>query len=130
MGLRELGANVFEFPTIRIEPANDSTFNAAAANLARGHFDWVVLTSVNGVDALFAEFAKHQFDARAMKAKVAAVGSATAQRLAENGIRADLLPPEFVAESIVEALKTKGEIAGKSSCWPEPTLRAATFPPR
>lgn len=113
IGLRERGANVFEFPTIKIEPAAGSELGAAAANLSRGHYDWVVLTSVNGIDALFAELAKLKLDARAVKAKVAAVGSATAQRLAEHGIRADLLPPEFVAESIVEALRTQGEIRGK-----------------
>lgn len=113
IGLRERGANVFEFPTIRIAPADGPELGGSVANLARGHFNWLVLTSVNGVDAVFAEFEKHGLDARALKAKVAAVGSATAERLLEKGIRADLLPPEFVAESIVEALKTQGEISGR-----------------
>ena len=113
IGLRERGANVFEFPTIRIAPSDGCELGGAVANLMRGHYDWVVVTSVNGVDALFDELSTHNFDARALKAKVAAVGSATAERLLEKGIRADLLPPEFVAESIVEALQTQGEISGK-----------------
>ncbi|HYG74272.1 MAG TPA: uroporphyrinogen-III C-methyltransferase [Planctomycetota bacterium] len=113
MGLRELGATVFEFPTIRIAPPESNDIDEAAKKLAAGAYDWVVLTSVNGIDALFAALQRQKLDSRAFKARVAAIGSATSQRLREHGIEADLIPPEFVAESIVESLKTKGEIAGK-----------------
>jgi len=112
-GLRELGCTVYEFPTIRIAPSESSALADAVTKLASGAFDWVVLTSVNGVDALFAEFNKQGFDARSFKAKAAAIGSATARRLSEKGVSADLIPPEYVAESIVEALKKVGEISGK-----------------
>ncbi|MCZ7647508.1 MAG: uroporphyrinogen-III C-methyltransferase [Planctomycetota bacterium] len=106
--LEALGAEVLRFPTIRIEPAEEPGALAAAVRRL-GEFDWVVLTSVNGVDALFAELKRQERDARAFgPAKVAAVGSATAARLAEYGVRADLLPPKYVAESIVEALRAKG----------------------
>ena len=112
-GLRGLGAVVFEFPTIRIERSESPEMSAAVAALTEGRFDWVVLTSVNGVDALFEELYRLKQDARAIRARVAAVGSATAARLLEKGIQADLLPSEYVAESIVETLKACGEISGK-----------------
>jgi uroporphyrinogen III methyltransferase/synthase len=110
--LCELGAQVFEFPTIRIVPEGQE-LAGAVARLADGGFDWLVLTSVNGVDALFGELARRELDARAVRAKVAAIGSATSRRLAENGIRADLVPPEYIAESIAATLRERNEIAGK-----------------
>jgi len=113
LGLRDLGAMVYEFPTIRIAPPEGSNLDRAALQLSSGAFDWVVLTSVNGVDALFDALSRQNLDARAVRAKVAAIGSATSQRLLERGVRADLIPPEFIAESVVASLKTKSEIAGK-----------------
>jgi uroporphyrinogen III methyltransferase/synthase len=112
-GLRLLGCSIYEFPTIRIAPSEKKDLAAAVIRLAAGDFDWVVLTSVNGIDALFAEMNRQGLDARRFKARVAAIGSATARRLSEHGITADLIPPEYVAESIVEALQKVGEIAGR-----------------
>jgi len=111
--LAQLGALVYEFPTIRIEPSQEEDWQDAAARLGRGEFDWVVLTSVNGVDALFDELARRELDARAVRAKVAAIGSATARRLLERGIRADLVPPEFLAASIARELQSRDAIAGR-----------------
>ncbi|HEY3321878.1 MAG TPA: uroporphyrinogen-III C-methyltransferase [Planctomycetota bacterium] len=111
--LGELGAQVVEFPTIRIEPPTDSALKDAVGKLVQGAFDWVVLTSVNGVDAVFAELARQQLDARAFRAKAAAIGSNTARRLEHFGVKADLIPPEFLAESIATALQTQSAIAGK-----------------
>ncbi|HYF49825.1 MAG TPA: uroporphyrinogen-III C-methyltransferase [Planctomycetota bacterium] len=112
-GLRERGANVFEFPTIRIEFKQSPELAKAAADLAEGRFEWLILTSVNGVDALFEELYRQKRDARAVKARVAAVGSATDAHLRSRGIVPDLVPPEYLAESIVESLKTQGQISGK-----------------
>ncbi|MGD0089286.1 MAG: uroporphyrinogen-III C-methyltransferase [Planctomycetota bacterium] len=111
--LAELGAEVYEFPAIRIEPSTAGDWQDAAARLGRGEFDWVVLTSVNGVDALFGELARRNLDARAVRAKVAAIGSATDQRLLEKGIRADLVPPKFLAESIAAELQSRNAVAGQ-----------------
>ncbi|MCY3024390.1 MAG: uroporphyrinogen-III synthase, partial [Planctomycetota bacterium] len=112
-GLAALGALVYEFPTIRIAPAQGPELHAAVERLARGQFDWLVLTSVNGVDALADELSRQALDARAVRAKAAAIGPATAQRLGEKGIRADLVPPEFLSESVVAALQSQGAIAGR-----------------
>ena len=96
--LETLGADVLELPTIAIEP-----IDFALPDL--GPYDWLVLTSVNGVAAFFDRgLASAGLDARALAAlRVAAIGPGTARSLAARGIRADLVPERFVAESLVDA---------------------------
>ncbi len=60
-GLRELGCTVYEFPTIRIAPSESTALAESVKKLGAGNYDWVVLTSVNGVDALFAEMKRQEF---------------------------------------------------------------------
>ncbi|MCW8129003.1 MAG: uroporphyrinogen-III C-methyltransferase [Planctomycetota bacterium] len=109
--LADLGAEVLTLPVIKIAPPDDPRALAAAAKQL-DKFDWVVLTSVNGVDALFDELARQGRDARAFgPCKAASVGPATTARLAEKGIRADLQPPKYVAEEIVASLDARGALA-------------------
>ena len=61
--LRELGADVIELPTIRIEPPTDLRGFAELVQDAHG-YDWIVFTSANGVDAFFNLFYKLYDDAR------------------------------------------------------------------
>jgi uroporphyrinogen III methyltransferase/synthase len=69
-------------------------------------FDLVCLTSPNGVAILFDRLAERGEDARALAgATVAAIGPGTARALAERGIRADVVPERFVAESLVASLE-------------------------
>jgi uroporphyrinogen-III synthase len=98
--LHELGAEAVEVPTIAIEGPSDggSGLRAAASRLASGDYDWLVLTSPNGVERLF----EHVPDARAVHAEVAAIGPGTAAALAERRIVADLVPERFVAEGLLE----------------------------
>ena len=103
--LRALGASVVELPAIRIHPLDETPEDAAmVANI--GSYGLVVLTSVNGVDALFERLDHLGRDARAIpeEATVVAIGPATAERLLAHGVRADLVPERFVAEGILEAL--------------------------
>jgi len=98
--LREIGADVVELPMIEIaEPADGgAALRDAAGRL--GSFDWVVFTSANAVERLFACLR----DARALgTARVAAVGTKTAEALARHGVVADLVPPQFVAEALLDA---------------------------
>ena len=106
--LASLGAHVIGAPALKLEPPEDWT--AVDASLRRlEHYDWLVLTSANGVDALFARLSALQLDARALApVRIAAVGPATAARLAEHGIRADVVPPEAVGESLAESLTAAG----------------------
>jgi len=93
--LRERGAEPLEVPTIEIRPvASCAELDRAVADLAARRFDWVVLTSVNGVAALRArvEALGHGPDGVAATAKVAAVGPATEAALRDWGVTPDLVP--------------------------------------
>ena len=110
--LENFGADVLEFPTIKISPPSDNfeSMDAAIKNLKT--FDWIIFTSANGVEKFFARLKFFNLDARIFgNAKVAAIGSATAERLSDFGIIADLVPKEFRAEGLIDALKDK--ISGK-----------------
>ena len=99
-----LGAEVIEMPTIRIAPAEDpAPLREAVAEVER--FDWIVLTSVNGVEAFFAALADAGKDSRALAGcKVCAIGPATRAALAAAGIRADAQPAKFVSSEIAATL--------------------------
>jgi uroporphyrinogen III methyltransferase/synthase len=112
-GLRDLGATVFEFPTIRIDFTPTVDLTTSVTELTKGAYDWLILTSVNGVDAVFNELFRQKSDARGIRSRIAAIGSATEAHLRSRGVVPDLVPPEYVAESIVESLKTQGAVTGK-----------------
>jgi len=98
--LRTEGAEVIEVPTIEIAAAPDAgaALFAAVARLVGVRAGWVVLTSTNAVDALFAVL----HDARDLGGlKVAAVGRATAEALRHRGIVADLVPPKANGEALL-----------------------------
>ena len=102
--LRELGAEVVETPAIRIEPR---PLEGALLDAVRGigEYALVCLTSPNGVRLLFDGLAETGQDARALAgATVAAIGPGTAAELERRGVRADIVPEQFVAEALVEAL--------------------------
>ena len=104
--LTALGAACVETPVIRIVPPADgyAALDAAIGELHTYH--WLIFTSVNGVEHFFAQLHHAGRDTRALGyAKVAAIGSATAKALHSYGIDADLVPEEFRAEAVVEALK-------------------------
>ena len=113
--LRELGADVIECPTIRIEPlddysaADEAIHRLTAGCCGNGGYDWLVLTSTNGVDHFFRRLAAAGLDSRSLcTTKVAAIGSATAKELSRHGIAADLVPDEYKAEAAASALLQSG----------------------
>ena len=96
------GASTVELAAIEItEPADGgAALRAAAAGASGGVYDWVVLTSVNGATRFLDELR----DARALGGvSVAAIGPGTAAALAARNIVADLVPEEYVAESLLAA---------------------------
>jgi uroporphyrinogen III methyltransferase/synthase len=108
--LRDLGADVIELPTIRIEPPTDLRAFAELVQDAHG-YDWIVFTSPNGVNAFFELFYKLYDDAREIGgAKIAAIGPATAQRLKHFHLHVDLQPAEFVAEALAKEFRKAGDI--------------------
>jgi uroporphyrinogen III methyltransferase / synthase len=92
--LRSRGAEPLEVPTIEIRPvASTAELDRALQDLAAGHYDWVVLTSVNGVAAVRARAeALGEGPAVVAKARVAAVGPATEAALRDWGAAPDLVP--------------------------------------
>lgn len=108
--LRALGAEPVEAPTIAIEPGREpERLRAELAAVADGAYDWVVLTSSNGVDAVWASLEELGLDARLFAhARVAAVGPGTAAALAVRGLRADLVPERATTRGLAEALLATG----------------------
>ena len=96
--LENLGAHVVELPSIAIEP-----LDIVVPDLR--DYAWIVFTSVNGVAQFFDRgLAASGLDARALDSvQVAAIGPGTADELSAAGISADLVPPRFVAESLLDA---------------------------
>ncbi|HEX8360208.1 MAG TPA: uroporphyrinogen-III C-methyltransferase [Longimicrobium sp.] len=126
--LEALGAEVIQFPTIRIEAAPDAgALRDAAAGV--GGFDWVVFTSTNGVEHFWSALAGAGLDARALAGvRVCALGPATAAELAARGIRADLVPDEYVAEATVEALAAAADLHGARILLPRAEVARAVLP--
>lgn len=114
--LAELGAAVLEGPTIEIVPPPPQMLAAIDDALRRlADFDWLVLTSANGVAALAARLEAMGLDARAMAAvKVAAIGDGTDRALRQRlAVRADVVPTGFVAESLANELMARQDVRGK-----------------
>jgi uroporphyrinogen III methyltransferase/synthase len=109
-GLRKLGADVFEIPTIRIEPPKD-LFEFGQLVQDSHSYDWIIFTSPNGVNAFFEMFYKIFNDAREIGgARIAAIGPATAARVREFHLHVDLQPEEYVAEAVVKAFQKDGSV--------------------
>ncbi|MBI4504104.1 MAG: uroporphyrinogen-III C-methyltransferase [Chloroflexi bacterium] len=106
--LREQGARPIEVPSIAVvDPEDWSPADGALRRL--GDFDWLVLTSANGVQWLFARLAHLDGDARWLApVRVAAIGPATAAGLRAQGIVPDLVPAEFRGTAVAEALVAAG----------------------
>jgi len=99
--LRSLGAEPVLFPTIEIRPVADTgPLDAAIRRLEQ--YDWLVLTSANGVTMFWQRLAALGLDSRALApVKIAAIGPATAENLARRSITPDLIPPVYTAEGIL-----------------------------
>ncbi len=116
--LTELGAGVIELPVIRIVPA-EMTEDLGRTFKKLGAYDWIIFTSVNGVDHFFSHLFAGGLDSRSLSsAKICAIGPATGERLQDFGIRADLVPQKFISTDIARALADLGEIAGRSFLLP------------
>ncbi|HTS17538.1 MAG TPA: uroporphyrinogen-III C-methyltransferase [Verrucomicrobiae bacterium] len=103
--LGELGADVLEIPTIRIEPPK-SLAPLREAMESLGEYDWVVFTSPNGVDAFFRQFFAQHKDVREIgPLKIAAIGAVTTEKLADLHLEVDLQPTEFTTEALLAEFK-------------------------
>ncbi len=99
-----LGALPVILPTIEIGPPSDIA--AVAAVLERlDQFDWLVFTSVNGVRGLLSRLWERGGDVRRLgHLKLAAIGPSTAAALQEFSLRCDVVPTEYRAETLADAM--------------------------
>jgi uroporphyrinogen-III synthase len=130
--LRKLGASVIEVPFIEIrQPRSFRPLDQALQSLNDDKYDWLILTSVNGVEAMWDRMKQrrsgyqvmtregHEFTRAEKRAgknaasaaggrlRIAAIGPATKEAIEERGLRVDVIPKEYVAESVVRSLKKK-----------------------
>lgn len=108
--LEGYGAEVLECPTIALLPPEDwTTLDQALDRIASYH--WLIFTSANGVRFFWKRLRGQGRDLRTLSGlKVVAIGPATASALEEVGLRPDLIPTEYRAEALVEALQ--GDLRG------------------
>ena len=106
-GLRSLGASVIEIPFIEIrKPQSFQPLDDALKNLKS--YDWLILTSVNGVEALWERRRKFRLTRRHFQhLQIAAIGPATKAALLKSGLKVKMVPEEYVAESVVKGLRDK-----------------------
>jgi uroporphyrinogen-III synthase len=105
--LRKLGATVLEIPFIEIrKPRSFKPLDVALKNLDT--YEWLILTSVNGVEAMWERIAKLQIaEKKLTHLRVATIGPATKKAIEQRGIKVHVVPKEYVAESVVRSLKNK-----------------------
>ena len=106
-GLRELGAQVIEIPFIEIRrPRSYKPLDSALRKIQ--NYDWLILTSVNGVDALWGRVGRLGLSLRDMRhLRIAAIGPATKQAIEGRGLKVTIVPKEYVAESVVKSLRAR-----------------------
>ena len=124
--LREQGADVIAIPTIRIELIHPSpAFDNCLRRLP--YYQWLVLTSANGVTALAARMKELEISPEAFAhMQCVAVGAATADAMRALGLRVDIVPEEYVAESVVAAIKH--QVEGKNVLLIRGTLARDVIP--
>ncbi|MGB9616521.1 MAG: uroporphyrinogen-III C-methyltransferase [Desulfomonilaceae bacterium] len=103
--IRELGGQPILFPTIAIRDPDDfSALDDSIRNIQT--YDWVVFTSVNGVQRFMTRFLHLTQDIRELKGpRIAAIGPVTAAAVTERGVKVDLTAETFVAEGLIEVFR-------------------------
>jgi uroporphyrinogen-III synthase len=106
-GLRQLGAEVCEIPFIEIRPPR--SFKAMDESLKLvAEYEWLILTSANGVRAMFERMAQLNIPRRVLhRLNIVAIGPATRAAIEREGLKVAVMPKEYVAESVVESLSDK-----------------------
>src|SRR5690348_5634123 len=109
--LKQFGADVIEAPVIEIrEPDSYDSLDTALTEILQ--YDWLILTSVNDVEAMFSRLEPLGLNVDSLQhLKIAAIGPATEERIQDHGLVVDVVPPRYVAEDVVHVLRkqVKGE---------------------
>jgi len=109
--LKQLGAEVLEIPFIEIHrPRSYRPLDTALKNLSA--YDWLILTSVNAVEAMWDRLGHLHLGKRSFEhLRIAAIGPATKKAIEQRGVRVNVVPDQYVAESVVRNLRT--QVGGK-----------------
>jgi uroporphyrinogen III methyltransferase/synthase len=115
--LSDIGAECLECPTIKIVPPEDwEPLDMAIENLPA--YDWIIFTSVNGVKYFFERLFTKNKDVRALSnIYTAVIGPVTSKKLLNFGLKSDIVPESYRAESVIEAFKNEN-IKGKRILLP------------
>lgn len=105
--LRGLGATVIQIPFIEIhKPQSFAPMDQALKSLK--NYDWLILTSANGVEVLWERLRKLRITRRGLShLQIAAIGPATKRAIVKHGLKVKMVPEEYVAESVVKGLQDK-----------------------
>ncbi len=105
--LRSLGASVIEIPFIEIrKPQSYAPLDQALKNIKS--YDWLILTSANGVEAMWDRVRRLRITRSKLKhLQIAAIGPATKKAIVKHGLKVKMVPEEYVAESVVKGLRDK-----------------------
>lgn len=109
--LCKLGAEVLEIPLIEIRnPRSFKPLDHALKKLLT--YDWLILTSVNGVDAMWERLTKLRLTKKSLRhLNIAAIGPATRKAIEKRSLKVNVVPDEYVAESVVKSLRE--QVKGK-----------------
>ncbi len=101
--LKSLGAEPIPFPMIEISATSDtSALDRALSQLT--HYDWLILTSANGVEAVWSRLEDLAIKGLPSTLGTAAVGPKTAEAMRKHGVEPDFVPDEYVGEAILPGL--------------------------
>jgi uroporphyrinogen-III synthase len=111
VGLKASGADVIEIPFIEIRPPRSyKPLDTALKHISE--YDWLILTSVNGVGAMAARMTRLQISPkRFAHLRIATIGPSTRKAVESLGIQVSVVPAKYIAESVVESLR--GKVNGK-----------------
>ncbi|HEY1756989.1 MAG TPA: uroporphyrinogen-III C-methyltransferase [Bryobacteraceae bacterium] len=125
--LNELGAETILLPAIDIQPAEDpEPLDHAIARLRT--YDWLIFTSVNGVRFFMERLDASARDLRALSSlKICAIGPATRAAVEALHLKVDLMPQEYVAESLVAAF-TEEHLNGRRILLPRAAVARDVVP--
>ncbi len=124
--MRSLGADAVELPVISIQPAEDpGPLDRALDRLST--YDWLIFTSVNGVRFFLDRLDRSPHDLRSLRARICAIGPATRRAVESLHLKVDLMPEEYVAESLVKAFAAE-PLQGKRVLLPRAAVARDLIP--
>jgi uroporphyrinogen III methyltransferase/synthase len=133
--LAELGAELIEFPTIKIAPPESwEEMDYSINGILSGNRvpRWLIFTSANGVKYFMERFYALDGDIRDLGGiSICAVGPKTSARVRELGMKVDLVPDEFNAEGLIESfrgLSGTGDLKGMRFLLPRADVAREKFP--